>query len=196
MRIRSDRHAAEPWRIAEIAPDFELIDAWALPVSAQPGEFGALEEIFARLDPERGAGRLTAALFALRWRLGRWFGWDADANTLSIPGCRERSLRERLPADLRDSAAGAPESKRFRVLYRAPTEWARELSNGTVHAVMHVGWVPRSDGSYGAQLGVYVKPRGRFGRLYMAAIRPFRHWIVYPALMRLIGRAWQERRRA
>ena len=74
-------------------------------------------------------------------------------------------------------------------------EWARELSNGTVHAVMHVGWVPQRDGSYGAQLGVYVKPRGRSGRAYMAAIGPFRRLIVYPALMRAIGRAWERRRR-
>jgi hypothetical protein len=27
----------------------------------------------------------------------------------------------------------------------------------------------------------------------MALIRPFRHLIVYPALMRQIGRAWQAR---
>jgi hypothetical protein len=26
---------------------------------------------------------------------------------------------------------------------------------------------------------------------YMAAIRPFRHLIVYPAMMREIGRAWR-----
>jgi hypothetical protein len=46
-----------------------------------------------------------------------------------------------------------------------------------------------------AQLGVYVKPRGWFGPLYMAAIAPFRHYIVYPALMRQIGRAWDARPR-
>ena len=42
-------------------------------------------------------------------------------------------------------------------------------------------------------MGVYVKPRGRFGALYMRAIAPFRHWIVYPALLRQIGRAWERR---
>jgi hypothetical protein len=39
-------------------------------------------------------------------------------------------------------------------------------------------------------MAVYVKPRGRFGRPYMAFIAPFRHWVVYPALMRQIERAW------
>jgi hypothetical protein len=42
-------------------------------------------------------------------------------------------------------------------------------------------------------MGVYVKPRGRFGELYMAAIAPLRHLIVYPALMGLIERAWKQR---
>jgi Protein of unknown function (DUF2867) len=40
---------------------------------------------------------------------------------------------------------------------------------------------------------VYVKPRGTLGDAYMAAIAPFRHRVVYPALMRQIGRAWDAR---
>lgn len=43
------------------------------------------------------------------------------------------------------------------------------------------------------RLAVYVKPRGRLGRQYMAFIAPFRHWVVYPALLRQIERAWQAR---
>jgi len=193
MRIRRSQHQAGPWRISEIAPDFELIDAWALPVSGRLSDFGALEDVFLRLDPTAdGGSRPAAMLFALRTRLGRWFGWDDHANALSIPGCRETSLRERLPADLR-SAASASDGHRFRLVYRTATEWARERSNGTVHAVLHVGWVLQADGSYRGQLGVYVKPRGSFGRLYMAAIGPFRHLVIYPALMRQIGRAWDAR---
>jgi hypothetical protein len=46
---------------------------------------------------------------------------------------------------------------------------------------------------YHGQMGVYVKPRGRFGTAYMALIGPFRHLIVYPALMRQIKRAWDAR---
>jgi hypothetical protein len=36
-----------------------------------------------------------------------------------------------------------------------------------------------------------VKPNGRFGTAYMAAIRPFRHLIVYPAMLRGIEREWR-----
>jgi hypothetical protein len=44
-------------------------------------------------------------------------------------------------------------------------------------------------------MAVYVKPRGRFGRGYMALIKPFRYWIVYPALMQQFERAWDRRAR-
>src|SRR6266511_4113956 len=47
---------------------------------------------------------------------------------------------------------------------------------------------------YQGQLGVYVRPRGRVGAAYMALIRPFRHRVVYPALMRQIERAWNATR--
>jgi hypothetical protein len=58
---------------------------------------------------------------------------------------------------------------------------------------MHLAWVDQGDGRYQGQLAVYVKPRGRLGQGYMALIRPFRHRVVYPALMRQIGQAWDKR---
>jgi hypothetical protein len=45
-------------------------------------------------------------------------------------------------------------------------------------------------GRFQGQMGVYVKPRGRLGAAYMELIAPFRHRVVYPALMRQIERAW------
>jgi hypothetical protein len=37
-----------------------------------------------------------------------------------------------------------------------------------------------------------MKPNGLLGIAYMAAIKPFRHLIVYPAMMRQIGRNWRK----
>jgi hypothetical protein len=71
--------------------------------------------------------------------------------------------------------------------------FAAELSNQTVHGVMHLAWVDRGEGRYLGQMAVYVKPRGRLGTRYMSLIAPFRHWVVYPALMRQIERAWKTR---
>jgi Protein of unknown function (DUF2867) len=65
------------------------------------------------------------------------------------------------------------------------------MANRTVHSVMHIGWVPDGTGGYRGQMAVRVKPNGRFGAAYMAAIKPFRHLFVYPALMRSIERDWQ-----
>ena len=78
-------------------------------------------------------------------------------------------------------------------LYRTHDEWAAEISNETVHGVLHVSWAQLPDGGYGARLAVYVKPRGRLGRGYLKLIDPFRHHIVYPGLMRRVARVWAER---
>jgi hypothetical protein len=42
-------------------------------------------------------------------------------------------------------------------------------------------------------MAVLVKPNGLLGAAYMAAIKPFRLLIVYPALMARIERAWRVR---
>ena len=59
-----------------------------------------------------------------------------------------------------------------------------------MHGILHVGWVKDGD-AYRGQLAVLVKPNGRFGKAYLAAIAPFRHRLVYPAMLRQIGEAWQ-----
>jgi hypothetical protein len=40
-------------------------------------------------------------------------------------------------------------------------------------------------------MAVYVKPNGLLGCAYMAVIRPFRHLIVYPPMLREMGRNWR-----
>jgi hypothetical protein len=104
------------------------------------------------------------------------------------------ALAERLPDDLRGTAAGVDfGSLPFSPLYRTDREAAAEVSNRTVHGVAHFAWVDQGDGRYRGQMAVYVKPRGLFGRAYMGAIKPFRYLIVYPALMSEFERAWANR---
>jgi hypothetical protein len=102
------------------------------------------------------------------------------------------TLRDRLPVDLRDGPSG-PDSDAlpFTSLYLIEDEWAAETANRTMHGVLHLGWVRDANGGYRGQMAVLVKPNGLLGTAYMAAIRPFRHLIVYPAMMREIGRAWR-----
>jgi hypothetical protein len=61
---------------------------------------------------------------------------------------------------------------------------------------MHLAWVPDDNGGFRGQMAVYVKPNGLLGTCYLAAIRPFRHRIVYPAMLRGIGRGWRAHERA
>jgi hypothetical protein len=97
-------------------------------------------------------------------------------------------LAERLPTHLRGTVDGLSFGSRFTPVYRTDTEFAAEISNQTVHAVMHLAWVDGGHGRYQGRLAVYVKPRGWLGRIYLAFIAPFRHWIVYPALLRQLER--------
>jgi Protein of unknown function (DUF2867) len=192
MRLPNSAHEAHAWRIREIAPDFRLEDAWALPVEGDLEDFATLLDVVSTLDLSRGDSRATRALFRIRWRLGELLGWDSPPGALPVPGNTEASLIDRLPEDLRGTATDAGSSP-FTPLFRTDVEWAGELSNRTVHGVMQLGWVETAAGLYRGQMAVYVKPRGRLGTVYMAAIAPFRHLVVYPALLREIERAWDAR---
>jgi hypothetical protein len=194
MRLSNSEHESRPWRIHEIAPDFILEDVWALPVHGGAEDFGALLELMTSGDPASGKSLATRVLWRVRWQLGSWFGWDDAPGRLPIPGTNATSLADRLPDDLRDTVTDLNfDSLPFTPTYRTDVEFAAEISNQTVHGVMHLAWVDRGAGRYQGQMAVYVKPRGRLGRGYMALIAPFRHWIVYPALMRQIERTWNAR---
>jgi len=194
MRLSNGEHEARPWRISEIARDFTLEDVWALPAHGRVEDFDALLELMASGDPEQGRSLTTRLLWQLRRLLGKVFGLDEPAQALAIPGTQITSLSERLPEDLRGTVAGMEFARLpFTPVYRTDSEFAAEVSNKTVHGVMHLAWVELGDGSFQGQMAVYVKPRGALGKAYMGLIKPFRHAIVYPALMRQIERTWDAR---
>jgi Protein of unknown function (DUF2867) len=197
MSLPKPAHTSRPWRVHEFTEDFELEDVWALPTPGGPDDLPRLVQqiISPGKDP-----LLVCALFTLRWKLGKLFGWDEPESGV---GERVPSLRERLPADLlqaprgpdlravpgREEADGPPI---FSSVYQTHDEWLAEFANKTVHSLMHIGWVPDDSGSgYHAQMAVLVKPNGRLGKAYMAAIKPFRYALVYPLLLRSLARQWQ-----
>jgi hypothetical protein len=191
MRLPNAAHTSRPWRIHELTREFELEDVWALPTPGGPDDFPRLMEAAGSFDPSRSSSRAVRALFAIRWKVGELLGWDgADAGL----GSRVPTLRDRLPPDLRDAPSGPDlPALPFASLYLLEDEWAAEIANRTMHGVMHLGWVPDEHGGYRGQMAVLVKPNGLLGTAYMAAIKPFRHLIVYPPMLREIGRAWRAR---
>ena len=191
MRLPDSAHTTRPWRIHEIAGDFELEDVWALPTPGGPGDFPELVRLIGATDPSSSRHPAVRALFALRWKLGELFGWDGAEDGL---GARVPTLRDRLPEDLRAGATGpGTDALPFVPLYLTGDEYAAEIANRTMHGVLHASWVEDGAGGHRGQMAVLVKPNGLAGRVYMAAIKPFRHLIVYPLMLRDIERQWRAR---
>jgi hypothetical protein len=195
MRSTSSAHRAHPWRVHTLAPDFELIDVWRFDVQVEPGRsFEAFLDVFWEV-----MGTLKRhPLSRLRLAVGRVLGWDEKPNTRKIPGCRERTVAERL--DATDRARNRPPASgpsarpglSVRLVYRFADEVLYEISNETVHGLLHLGCAKGG----APELAVYIKSRGLFTRLYMAAIRPARHAVIYPAMTSRVERRWQALRSA
>jgi hypothetical protein len=124
-RLPESAHTSRPWRIHELAGGFRVEDVWALPTPGGPDDFPRLVALLADYDPADSANPILRGLFALRWRLGRLFGWERED---------ERS---------------------FSPLLEAENEWAAEIVNKTVHGILHLGWVEdERGGGYRGQLAV------------------------------------------
>ncbi len=190
MKLNQQAHFAHPWRVHSLAADFELIDVWRFEVRLdQVRGFDAFLEVFwqALRSVER------TPLFRMRVAIGRAMGWDSTPDSKPIPGCAERFVAERLNASDRASNRFGPDepsplpAAKVRPVYRFDQEALWELSNDTVHALMHVSCAPGS----ASELAVYIKSRGVLTRLYMAAIWPARHAIIYPLLISTVERRWK-----
>ena len=163
MRLPNTAHTSRPWRIHQIAPDFELEDVWALPTPGGPDDFprlvsqvSHLARLIATDDTLDNPSRAARVLFELRSKIGKLLGWDEPNAGIGSGG---PTLRDRLPADLRNARAGAePDDPQFSPVYLTDDEFAAEGANRTVHGVMHLGWVPDGTGGYRGQLAVLVKP--------------------------------------
>ena len=102
MRLPKTAHSSRPWRVHELTKDFELEDVWELPTPGGPDDLARLVQQFTSSD--EGDNELPVvprALFAIRWKLGKLFGWDKPGFGI---GERVHSLRERLPADLLETS--------------------------------------------------------------------------------------------
>ncbi len=188
-RLDPGEFRARPLRVHALLHDIPLEDAWA--VSLSGGGVGrTIQDVRAvMLAGFQTAPALVQGLFALRTRLGALFGWDHQRAFWTAESYANRLSAEDRARSL--VAPGTPDGS-FRLLYQFEDEQLNELRNSTVHAFLSLS-IRRTPGGYLAYLGVFVKPVHRLTRLYMAAIRPFRWLIVYPALVRTMQKAWAER---
>lgn len=129
--------------------------------------------------------RIENALYGVRHFLGRVLGWDR------VQMRPEDSLLSRLSErDRRDSeiTPGTPDGA-FLLLYQFPGEVLSETRNATVHGYVCTA-LTRTATGYRLYWGVYVLPVSGLTRPYLIAIEPFRRFILYPAMLRRIRRAW------
>jgi SAM-dependent methyltransferase len=198
-------HCAQPWKVHDIAKDFELLDVWEFPILADKSkgqDFSFFLEILQQRPKVKVRSFLSLrtlisrSLVLIRWLLGEILGLDKQVNTLPIPGCKETSLKDRLSAEERKRSvakiADEAGNNKFawRTVYLYENEMLTELSNETAHALMHLGWIHKTGNFHTAQLAVYSKPRGDSGAFYMKLIMPFRRLFVYPALMDEVKTRW------
>jgi Protein of unknown function (DUF2867) len=104
MRLPNAEYTGRPWRVHEFTDDFDVEDVWELPTPGGPDDLPRLVQWFTGDDNgDDEFPVVLRALFALRWKVGKLFGWDRpDSNV----GERVRSVRERLPADLLEGPRG------------------------------------------------------------------------------------------
>lgn len=192
-RLPASEFLDRPWRIHEFLDGFEVEDVWTVDATGTLEDFPRVVGLVTTADTEESSSRAVRLLFAARWKIGGWLGWDGDDDGL---GQRVSSLRTMLP----DELAGTADPSRFRALpftplYELADEFAAEIANKTMHGVLHLGAVPTDAGGMAVRMTVLVKTNGLFGRAYMAFIKPFRYAIVYPAMFRDMERRWASAQR-
>jgi hypothetical protein len=189
MRVDPSDFQQLDLRCHALLSDVPLKDVWTVPLKGGgPGR--TLKDLRGLMlgRGRRPSNVAVRALFALRWWLGRVFNWDHERH--DPPGAsyvRRLTELDRLQSEV---PPGTREGA-FRVLYVFPDEAVSEIRNATVHGFLALALTRREQG-YQLYVAIYVRPVSRVTPVYMAAIYPFRRFLVYPALGRHVQRAWAQ----
>jgi len=191
MQIDNKAHYQQTWIVHDLLADFEVEDVWQFPVELNNEHSIPLfqEQLFSSMEQLSQKG-LPGMLFKLRFFLGDLFGWDKPIES-SKTTLKKGSIRERyaIQQNIQESDLIPIGNAEFEPVYLTDKESLAEISNFTVHAGLHLSKVPKGK-NHTVHMAVYVKPKGTFGKFYMALIKPFRLAIVYPAMMKMVGKHW------
>jgi hypothetical protein len=133
-------------------------------------------------------GLIVAALTTLRCAIGRVLGWDAASESAADGFVARVAERDRLASEIPPGTRAGM----FRVLYQFPREALCEVRNATVHAFLCTALEATSSG-YRFYWAVYVMPTSWITPWYLAAIEPFRRYLLYPAILRRLRKDWVAR---
>jgi hypothetical protein len=170
-------------RTHDLLRDVPLYDVWV--VDLPGGGTGRTVADIRALDSAAAPSLIASALYGLRRLLGRAFGWDRVQMRLEDSLLSHLSERDRRNSEIPPGTSDGS----FRVLYQFRDEALREIRNATVHGFVCLALI-RTAAGYRLYLAVYVVPVSWLTRPYLIAIEPFRRFIVYPAMLGRIRRAW------
>ena len=182
-RASSAEYLSLKLRVHKLLRGIPLYDVWV--VDLPGGSDGRSVADIRALDSAVAPSLVASALYRVRRFLGRAFGWD------SVKMRVEDSLASHLSVeDRRDSeiAPGTPDDS-FLILYQFPGEALSETRNATVHGFVCVA-LTRTATGYRLYWAVYVLPVSWLTRPYLIAIEPLRRFMLYPAMLGRIRRAW------
>jgi uncharacterized protein DUF2867 len=186
MRIPPAEYLALDLEAHALLADVPLRDVSAVDLQGG-GEGRTIADVLARMDFVRGEPPVAVrALIELRRALGRTFGWDREPAAAAEP-----SYARRLSDDQRRRSLCAPGARAgpLQLVYQFPNEAVSELRNATVHAWSCMALRAQS-GGYRFYWAIYVASVSAFTPIYMAAIEPFRRFVVYPAMLRALRESW------
>jgi len=174
------------WRGPAMISDFEFVDMWRVPVEGGPED--TLEDLLQTLrnavDKQKRSS-VEKMLWQVRGILGKCLKEKENeascVGLFPIPGCKEWSLVERLPNDLKDTAQTTHWLLGHPPVYRLRNEAMWEESSAPCHIACMWVMSPQSGGGWVLEMPIYVKPNGFFGRLYMKVVKPFRVFIYHLA---------------
>lgn len=193
MRINKAEHLEHPWRVHRLLPDFRIEDTWLLPIKLDESQnIGEVQAIFTQSLAETANTGVAGLLFKFRLFLGRVFGWEDGVKSISSLPAGSIRARYADQESMESKDFLAKGFGDFMPVYDLGLETLAEIENKTVHAACHLGKVMVGENTYAIHLTIYVKPKGLFGQIYMQIIKPFRHYIVYPVMLKIIGKQWDK----
>ncbi len=193
MRINKEEHLKRAWRVHRLLPDFRIEDTWLLPVSLDASQsIKEVQSVFTKALEETASTGAAGLLFKFRLFLGRVFGWEDEVKSVSALPAGSIRARYADQESLQPKDFTAKGLDDFVPVYDLGLESLAEIENKTVLAAIHLGKISLGHNTYGVQMTIYVKPKGLFGQFYMQLIKPFRHYIVYPVMLKIIGKQWDK----
>ncbi len=190
-RTDGQRFRELPFELHAVLAGIPLHDSWELDLPGAGAKY-TIADTRALLSAEalREVSPVVRFLFGLRAAMGRWFKWDAKAETPRESKPERHFVSPEILAQSR--AEPGTSDGPFVLLYALDEETVSEIRNATVHAFSALA-LERTDFGTRVHWGIYVEPVGGLTTFYMALIAPFRRYLVYPAILQFAYDRWMAR---